>query len=1237
MCLVFVSQACFCYCDSGIFLSKGRICMTEFFADLHIHSRFSRATSKGLTVPALDAWAQVKGIHVMGTGDFTHPVWRQELSEQLYYDEESGLYASREPVDVRAHTQVPFPPAPSPVRFMLQGEVSTIYERHGRKRKIHSLIFMPHIKAAHSFCKRLSSLGSLTVDGRPTFKADVRHVLEMVLETDPRAFLIPAHIWTPWFSVLGSKSGFNSIEECFGDLSEHIFALETGLSSSPAMNRRLSQLDGMRLISNSDAHSPEKIGREVNRFAGALHYDGILGALREPHKEQHTTFLGTVEFYPEEGKYFGDGHRKCGVSLTPEETRALEGKCPVCGKKVTVGVLNRVLELADRAEPVYPDTTTSQTLVPLAEILAEIYGQGVKTRKVQDAYVRAVARFGSELSILLKADPAELNRFLNPLGEAVERVRAGAVSVVAGYDGLFGTVRLFTDEERGTITREVGESPRGTKAQDQGLRLLGEDKTPCPHDEKNTFSEEKEGAPQRGVETQTQTAEPSVPSADGSEKAIAESEVMVNASGRSHKGNVLDDASVDFIFSDVDDESMPELLPFLPLENVPPKPVQVEKTLNLEQRTAAFVDTEPTLLMAGAGTGKTHSLFARICHLLKQGTVPRSLLVITFTRKIATEIDKKLLDVFGEGTKLPTIDTLSALALDLWHKTHGDVPVLLSDESARQVFAEANIEEEPSTVAEAWEAISLARKLLQPVPEAFVAFGSRYVAHKSAWNLADYTDLLEFWLEQAKSGIFKPLWDYVLVDEVQELSPLARELMCALLPSSGRGFFGVGDREQALYTVAGDKDDIVEALQKVWPDLQVLSLMTGHRSRLGILEVSQSIAHGVKENPRQASFAKDDVNGLKGEERTKDSAQCGEDSQSVENMQTETLSEATLSSETSQEMLSETSAEASSEALSGTSSENPSASLFIQATARSVQQTAASIHLFKAPTGETEVQWITDKIAVLLGGVTSMADYDAPDSDVFIPARVYKPGEIAILLRDKDLGHEIHRSLARIGIGVAEPQTDVFWADERVRILLQLGCRMLGISLMEHEDSDIPHCPDKVLAKGPLAMSAFLSTVPPFDALFWHSRAFRELVRVFEQSGGWAGLMTWIHLQHDLELVQPQSAKVQIMTLHAAKGLEFPVVFLPCLEEGILPSAGPLLSGRFAKTVDVEAERRLFSMGVARAKEALFMSYSSRRSLRGADVRLKMSRFLEHLPESFVTVSTLVSKTQHQEEQLNLL
>ncbi len=395
--------------------------MQQFRADLHIHSRFSRATSGRLNARHLAAWARVKGLDVLGTGDFTHPKWRAELAEQLVVDEASGLYRLRDPRGLDAELpDYAGKPLAGRTLFMLQAEISSIYKRGGQVRKVHNLVYVPDMDAADRLSRRLAEVGNIESDGRPILGLDSRNLLEMVLETHPQAFLVPAHIWTPWFALFGSKSGFNSVAECFGDLSSEIFAMETGLSSDPEMNWLWSELDRFALISNSDAHSGDNLGREANLFSGEIGYESILRSLKG--QGIGGRFLGTLEFFPEEGKYHLDGHRKCGVVMEPRETRARGGLCPVCGKPVTVGVLHRVVELADRETPIQsPGQQGYLSLIPLPEILSELLGVGPKSRRVAEQHARCVARFGSELNILQDVSEAELSRFWEPLGEGIAR------------------------------------------------------------------------------------------------------------------------------------------------------------------------------------------------------------------------------------------------------------------------------------------------------------------------------------------------------------------------------------------------------------------------------------------------------------------------------------------------------------------------------------------------------------------------------------------------------------------------------------------------------------------------------------------------------------------------------------------------------------------------------------------------------------------------------------------------
>jgi len=414
-----------------------------FHADLHIHSKHSRATSRDLDLEHLAWWGARKGIAVIGTGDCVHPGWLAELKDKLQADG-SGLFRLKPEIEAEVLRTLP-PACRNPVRFMLSTEISTIYKKGDKTRKVHHLVYAPDFAAVDRLAASLARIGNIASDGRPILGLDSRDLLEIALESGPDSYLVPAHVWTPWFAALGSQSGFDTIAECYGDLADRIFAVETGLSSDPAMNWRVSFLDRYRLTSNSDAHSPGKLGREATRFSCEPGYVSIRRAL-----ETGEGYVGTVEFFPEEGKYHMDGHRACQVRLSPKETLALGGRCPICGGRVTVGVAHRVEMLADRAEAdALPPPTAGEakSLVPLPEVIAELAGGGVATKAVTNAYDRATATLGPELGLLQDVPAEEISRLDPLLGEAVTRLRSGAVIRQPGYDGEYGIVRLFEEGE----------------------------------------------------------------------------------------------------------------------------------------------------------------------------------------------------------------------------------------------------------------------------------------------------------------------------------------------------------------------------------------------------------------------------------------------------------------------------------------------------------------------------------------------------------------------------------------------------------------------------------------------------------------------------------------------------------------------------------------------------------------------------------------------------------------------
>jgi len=411
----------------------------KFAADFHLHSKFSRATSPRMDLENLDKWAQIKGIKVLGTGDFTHPVWLEELKEKLE-PAESGLFKIKN--------------NGKETRFILTAEISCIYSKNGRVRKIHNVIFAPSFKVVDKINAHLDCIGNLKSDGRPILGLDAKELAKIVFNASEDCFFVPAHIMTPWFALFGSKSGFDSIEECFEEYSKYIYALETGLSADPQMLWRIPEGQKLTLLSNSDAHSPEKIGREANVFDTEMSYPAILEAIKSKDPKK---FLYTIEFFPQEGKYHFDGHRVCDVRLSPSETKKYNNICPNCGKELTVGVLNRIAQIATEPEGFRPKNTIPfKSLVPLREIVAEALGMTVVTKRVEQEYNNLLEKGGSELEILIDSSRKDIEAISLPeIAEGIIRVREGKVFIEPGYDGVYGTVKIFSQQEPKTSIKQT--------------------------------------------------------------------------------------------------------------------------------------------------------------------------------------------------------------------------------------------------------------------------------------------------------------------------------------------------------------------------------------------------------------------------------------------------------------------------------------------------------------------------------------------------------------------------------------------------------------------------------------------------------------------------------------------------------------------------------------------------------------------------------------------------------------
>ncbi|HUJ45227.1 MAG TPA: UvrD-helicase domain-containing protein [Opitutaceae bacterium] len=762
-----------------------------FYADLHVHSKYSRATSGDLDFYHLTLWAKKKGVTVVGTGDFTHPAWMASIREELV-PAEPGLFRLRDNLEAAVAAELgPCAAAVAPVRFLLEVEISTIYKQGDRVRKVHHLLYAPDLAAAERMVSRLARIGNLASDGRPILGLNSRDLLEICLAAGEGCYLIPAHIWTPWFSVFGSKSGFDLFDECYGDLSSHIFALETGLSSDPPMNWRLSMLDRFRLVSNSDAHSAGNLGREACRFHCALDYFAIKNALATG-----VGYGGTVEFYPEEGKYHLDGHRGCGFRCAPEESRRLGNKCPVCGAPLTIGVLSRVLELADRAAGEPPPTAAPfHSFVPLPEMLGELARTGSKSKTVQRGYEQLIARLGPELTILGEAPLEEIGRIGPPLlSEAVRRLRAGEVLREGGYDGEYGIIRLFKPDEL------------------ESLKSSGV-----------LFAMPEAAAPAGAVATpQEASRDQAAPGA----------------------GHIAPEPA-----SPPAPSPFPESLAEAPARSAGAIFPPVLAGLDADQRAAAGIVAGPLLILAGPGTGKTRTLTHRIAHLIVDHDVaPEACLAITFTHRAAGEMRARLESLLPDGRSSPVlVTTFHALGL----------LILREQEDRLGLGGPLRVADESEAIAVAREALGVpsleARRLI-------LDRGARpevYVKALRSRGLVDFDDLITLpaallAADPGLAGRYRDRWPHLSIDEFQDIDAPQYGLVRLLAPADAaslpdgrnrRSLCVIGDPDQAIYGFRGSDPRFFHQLQTDYPSARVVSLTRNYRSTRTIVDAAlQAIA-----------------------------------------------------------------------------------------------------------------------------------------------------------------------------------------------------------------------------------------------------------------------------------------------------------------------------------------------------------------------------------------------------------
>lgn len=1086
------------------FISFCRIGVVNMLiADLHIHSKYSRATSRDGIPEFLELWARKKGIDLIGTGDFTHPAWRQELSEKLIPDG-NGLYRLREDL-IKRDSVTPDNRQP---RFVLSGEISSIYKKNGKTRKVHNVILLPSLEAAENLSHKLEAIGNIHSDGRPILGLDSRDLLEITLDACPDAIFIPAHIWTPHFSLFGAFSGFDTIEECFEDLTPHIHALETGLSSDPPMNWRLSALDRYQLISNSDAHSPAKLGREANLLEMELSYPALAHAL-----ETGEGLFGTIEFFPEEGKYHCDGHRNCGLCLSPAESEQYGGLCPVCGKKLTIGVEHRVEQLADREPGFRPASGKPfESLAPLPEVIAASTGESVSGVRVHTRYETMIKELGSEFYILRQAPLEDIHRVAGPcVTEGIRRLREGRVERIPGFDGEYGKIQLLTpteiDELNGQISLFSGISSEPKKKSIPRVKAKA------------------------SVSAKTADSKPS-------------------ASG------LLDG-------------------------------------LNPQQLQAVTSESKAIAVIAGPGTGKTRTLVSRIADLIERRKVSSAeIAAVTFTNKSAAEMRERLERHF-DGKRLlhpMTIGTFHAICLSLLEKTYGSVNLLGEYEAlevAAEILKELGIKRSSRRFL---QEVSRRKNGLKPIADEFSeeAFAN-YEKKLEQMDVLDFDDLLNKALElEENSSTSAGRFPYLLVDEFQDINPIQYRLLQAW-NRNGKGIFAIGDPDQAIYGFRGSDAGCFEALTSDFPGLEKIRLVQNYRSTPEIINCAMAL---IEQNGGPQHRL-----------------------------------EATL-------------------------------------------PPGADVRLWTLESDLSEGIFAAKEINRMVGGI-DMLDSDRQTTR-FESGKARSFSDIALLYRTHRQADMLEKCLRKEGIPYVVIGRDDFLSNETVRGVLaflqfllypaethslKTALRLLwncpadlteGYSSFWNDWQGEKLCPEDIRLfskeyQGVGILQEFLLLAEKFAASVQKEKPRKLLEKLLEKAKipvsdslerllntavFYSSTPEFLHnllLGSEGDLARSgvksyTSGMVTLMSLHASKGLEFPIVFICGASKGLIPLESS------SHPADLPEERRLFYVGMTRARQELYLLSSA-----------KPSPFLDDIPDSLLKTGTIAGRKKASEgKQLSL-
>ncbi|MFH1102497.1 MAG: UvrD-helicase domain-containing protein [Pseudomonadota bacterium] len=1124
----------------------------KFIADLHVHSKFSRATSHHLDLEHLFAAANIKGVTVVATGDFTHPAWFSEIKEKLV-SSGNGLFKLNERYSEEAEKDIP-PSCNGDVHFILESEISNIYRKAGKTRKNHNLIFFPDLETAEKLNKKLDKIGNIRSDGRPILGLDTRNLLEIVLEISDRAFLIPAHIWTPWFSLLGSKSGFDSLRDCFEDLTKYLFAVETGLSSDPEMNWRVSSLDPFTLVSNSDAHSPAKLAREANIFDTELSFDGIRNALSNQH---NGGFLGTFEFYPQEGKYHLDGHRKCNIRFRPEESILHQGICPVCNKPLTLGVLHRVEELADRKEGERPEKIHPfYRMLPLTDILAQVLETGPASKTVLEHYRTLVRKLGPELTILYDVPVEGFNALKIPLlGEAIRRMRESEIDILPGFDGEFGTLHIFSARERKEI---LGQNPlfagEGVeKIQPSHSKKIGASLTP---DRERPEKKPKPSEPEKEI----RTGEPT-----------PQQEAVV-----CHEGGSL-------------------------------------------------------MIVAGPGTGKTHTITRRIAHLIEnKGVSPDEILAITFTNKAADEMRERLQLLLSAALGLPRVATFHSFCLGIIKEVEigSSCPRLirviddlerksLVSEAIRLWVAEGHKAKITAETASEWVAAAKQRSLLPKddltdivLPGEMESFSHIYKIYETLLSiqyLMDYEDLINRVNEllmnhpEIRKG-YQDRYPVIFVDEYQDINYGQYRLIRLLYPEdrNNRELCVIGDPHQSIYGFRGSDVRYFNNFVIDYPNAMVYRLDENFRSNQTILSASSQIMKNHQEHPflSPLSGRRRGSHPIAVLEHRSEKEEARRIAQRIEKM---AGGVGYFSIDSGR--------------VDGTDAENPIGFSDIAVLYRIGRQGPIIA-------GELEKAGIPFQIA----------------SKGSIPKRVTELVSLFKIMENMGSFVDLERTKGVLNTGIGKKGMAAFtgWcfrngfgmfdAFERLNRFPVEGMRrneqLQFVSLV----NKISQTRERMTSfSSEEKLSFLMKQFFPENGFNEDATSDTALSTLLDHAGRYgadaAEFIASIALKSDPDLYDARAEKVSLMTMHGAKGLEFPVVFIAGCENGLIP-----YHRTENQRIDMDEERRLFYVAVTRAKDRLLLSWAKNRTIYGIRHAREISPFIMEMEQDLKELHSAENK-----------